>query len=816
MHGASRRGLGTAIRGAKAARTTQARPIPVPVPVPSPHRRPFPVPVPRGGRWLRSKAVCLGGHRPDLGRTRGTGSAGVQGVGLQGMTKRAGDAGLTAKAAKRGAQGQPMGRGETPPGGKLMGMAEVLSVRADRGQDHGAVQAYIVPSDDPHLCETPPACFRRRAWLSGFTGSAGTAVVTMPGALKQEQVPVEDPVEESVEEPVDDDQPRGFLWTDGRYFLQAESELEGTGFELMRSGMPDVLEPIDWLAKRLQPGSKVGIDPMVFTVETARKYHEVLGAAGCSLVADPRGSGNPVDALWAQDGDRPRPGLPLGPLRVHPAEWAGETVEDKLTAVREEMEAEGAGTLLVSLLDEVAWLFNIRGADIENYTVAVAYAVVTRDRAVLFVSGEKATGAVEAHLAGAGVEVRGYDEGLVLEALAGDCKRGQKVWVDPAQCTFGLFDALLDILEDADAAPAPELGSSESEWRVLRDNDGAEFRYNGSTGEVVPVGKGPSPRPPTQTSKEHVLEAKSPIALLKAVKNSKEVEGMVEAHLMDGEALARFLHSLEERMDPKGSWSPTEYHIAEELEEERRRAGRGQFIEPSFPTIAGEGSNGAIIHYCPEEETSNRLGPNSMLLLDSGGQYTCGTTDVTRTVHFGEPTEHQRECFTRVLKGHIALATAVFPEGTPGFMLDSFARGSLWKDGLDYRHGTGHGVGAALNVHEGPQGISSRYSNTTGLKEGMIVSNEPGYYEDGEFGIRIENLVHVCKADTKNSFGGKDYLCFKDLTMAPIQKKLIVPEMLTGEETRWLNAYHQAVYDQVSPRVDGKVKAWLKAQCLAI
>lgn len=684
---------------------------------------------------------------------------------------------------------------------KLESLKDLLECRA--------LSAYIIPTDDPHLCEMPPDAFRRRDYISGFTGSAGTAVVTTLTSLKEGagttkedkdgagEKDGEAKVEVKEKEEQETMDGLALLWTDGRYFLQADSELEGTPWQLMKAGMPDVPEPIKWLSQNLKPGSRVGIDPMVFTVSTARQFSETLSSVQCSLIPVEE---NLVDQVWESDG---RPSYPKGKVRIHPLEYAGDDVQTKLSNVREEMEKESADAVIVSTLDEVAWLLNIRGADIENSPVVVAYVVVTKDKATLYVDETKISSDVRGHLQDAGVGVSDYfDIKGDLESL---CYEGKAIWIDPAQCTSGLYDLMCKAIKKN----AEEGFSNGKEGvQVLRAASGQEYLFDPETKKLVMKGDdGLGDSIALKDDSGTLIEKKSPLSMAKATKNEEEISGMVEAHVRDGVALVQFLEWLEITVLREGQ-TPSEYEISEKLCE--FRAQQKGFSEPSFPTIAGEGGNGAIIHYKPEMEGCNRLSPDSMLLLDSGGQYDCGTTDVTRTVHFGEPTDHQKECYTRVLKGHIALATLVFPEGIPGFMIDSFARSSLWKGGLDYRHGTGHGVGAGLNVHEGPCGISSRYSNTTGLQSGMVLSNEPGYYEEGEFGIRIENLVYTSEASNVNDVS---YLKFTDLTMVPIQKKLIQPSLLSSDEIEWLNEYHVKVFATLSPLVTGSTLEWLENQC---
>lgn len=596
------------------------------------------------------------------------------------------------------------------------------------------VDAFLIPSQDPHFSEYVATCFERRRWISGFTGSAGTALVTMDAAL---------------------------LWTDGRYFLQAEQELSPE-WTLMRGGQPGVPEPKAWIVDKMPEGTKLGVDASVHSVSESRALRKHLEEAKCHLVYVQT---NPVDQAWGAD----RPGFPTAPLRVHAMEFAGKSVADKLVEVREAMTKSEVDYLVVSPLDEVAWLFNVRGADAACNPVTISYGLVGKDTATLYVDMGKVTPEVLTHLNENGVSVAEYEkcEVDIREAAAA----GARLWVDPEKVS----SALVVAAEEA-AADAPPTKSAKT-----------------SDGDT-----------PT---KKVVKEGVSPIPLAKAIKNKAELDGLMEAHLRDGVAMASFWCWLDQQT-AKGA-THDEYALGDKVME--FRAAQKGFIEESFATIAGEGPHGAIIHYRASQASARKVGSDSLLLCDSGGQYDCGTTDVTRTHHTGTPTDWQRETYTRVLQGHIAVSSVVFPSETSGFVLDAFARRNLWEAGLDYRHGTGHGVGAALNVHEGPQSISPRFGNPTPLCPGMVLSNEPGYYEDGGFGIRIENLLIVREAETKRRFGDKAYLKFDVLTHIPIQKKLIDFSLMSAAEVKWLNDYHQDVWDLVSPRVeDEEVKAWLK------
>lgn len=619
--------------------------------------------------------------------------------------------------------------------------ARLVRLREAMGKADGGkgVSAYIIPTEDPHMSEYPPDTFKRREYISSFTGSAGTALVTTDKAL---------------------------LWTDGRYYLQAENEL-GADWVLMRGGSGSCPEIDEWLVTNLPEGARVGLDPFCHTVDGLNKLKAKLEASGLELVpllAD----GNLVDAAWGAE----RPALPDTPLRVHALEWAGQSVQQKLSEVRQQLAAAKADCLLANTLDEVAWLFNLRGSDVPYNPVFVSYALVSASDAVLYTNPSKVTPPVAEHLKEGGVVVRPYDQ-LVADIKA-KASTGTKIAMDLTKMSYAVYQA-------ADKAAA---GGSRGRKRTADDA----------------VKSGPAAHA--------VIDLSSPVVHAKAIKNAAELEGMREAHLRDAVAICDFLNWLENKISSGGTLTEVEV----DLELTGRRRQQQGFIEPSFPTIAGANSNGAVIHYRAQEGTCKTVDGSTLLLIDSGGQYDCGTTDITRTFHFGSPTSHQKRTYTRVLQGHIKLSQAVFPEGTPGSALDALARLPLWSDGLNYRHGTGHGVGAALNVHEGPQSISTRYWITTPLEVGMVCSNEPGYYEDGGFGIRIENLLTIEEAGTEFRFGGATFMCFKDLTLVPIQTKMIDAALITPQEEAWLDAYHKQVYEAVSPRLQDKpeVLAWLQ------
>lgn len=580
------------------------------------------------------------------------------------------------------------------------------------------VDAFIIPTNDPHLSEVPPDCFARRAFISSFSGSAGVAVVTSDDAR---------------------------LWTDGRYFLQAEQELP-CGWHLMRSGLPKTPKVSKWLIDNLCSGQTVGIDPMVHEASAVLELEEELKTRGVILKLL---SANPVDTIWSC-----QPAFPSAQVRLHPVEFTGWSISEKLKTVRSKLEESDAHALVVSALDEVAYLLNIRGGDVKNTPVVMSYVIVEREVVTLFVDSSKIGEDVLSALKGQGVQVRPYEDMLLtLENLCKASWEDGKVWLDPEKSNYALYSIV--------------------------------SRYC------------------------TVVKEKSPVSTMKAKKNAAEIQGMRAAHKRDGAALAKSLCHLE-HMIQSGNNQITEVDVDSEVTSSRSK--QWGYLENSFDTIAGYGPNGAMIHYRAEPATAATLGCCSLFLLDSGAQYLDGTTDVTRTMHFGTPTAKEVECFTRVLQGHIALATATFPEGTPGFVVDAFARQPLWSAGLDYRHGTGHGVGAALAVHEGPQSISYRFENNTSLEAGMIVSNEPGYYADGEFGIRIENLLEVVEVETPYKFGDKQYLGFKPLTLVPIQKTLIDPKLLTEKDITYIDEYHGHVYNEIAPLLHDNQEAleWLR------
>lgn len=576
----------------------------------------------------------------------------------------------------------------------------------------------------------------RRAYISGFTGSAGTAVVTKDKAA---------------------------LWTDGRYFLQAEQQL-GSSWILMRAGNMGVPTTSEWLNSVLAPGCRIGIDPFLFSADAAEELKEAISKRKHELVY--LYECNLVDEIWKAS--RPKPPNKL--IRLHDLKYAGLDVSSKLSSLRSELAGAGASAIVISMLDEVAWLLNLRGNDVPHSPVMYAYLIVEIDGAKLFIDNSKVTSEVMEYLKNAGIDLCPYES--ILSEIESLAARGGGLWLDTSSINAAIVNT----------------------YRSACDKYFSERGHQNETERSNGESSGPC-----------AVYRSSPISLAKAVKNDAELEGMRNSHLRDAAALAQFWSWLEEEI--LKDVVLTEVQVADKLLEFRSM--QDGFLDTSFDTISGSGANGAIIHYKPEPGTCSVVHADKLFLLDSGAQYHDGTTDVTRTVHFGEPSSRQRECFTRVLQGHIALDQAVFPESTPGFVLDAFARSALWKIGLDYRHGTGHGVGAALNVHEGPQSISFRFGNMTPLLKGMVISNEPGYYEDHSFGIRIENLLVVKEVDTPNNYGGLAYLGFEKLTFVPIQTKLIEVSLLSDAEINWVNDYHKQVWEKVSTLLDGSARQWL-------
>ncbi|HDV6325726.1 TPA: aminopeptidase P family protein [Burkholderia cenocepacia] len=572
--------------------------------------------------------------------------------------------------------------------------------------------AYLVPSADPHLSEYLPERWQARRWLSGFTGSVGTLVVTADFAG---------------------------LWVDSRYWVQADAELAGTGVHLMKmTGGQQSAPHVDWLAQNVAAGATVGVDGAVLGVAAARGLTAALSARGIALRTDV----DLLDAIWPE-----RPGLPGDAVFEHVAPQADTTRASKLAEVRRAMQAHGAQWHFVSTLDDLAWLFNLRGADVNFNPVFVAHAMIGAERATLFVADGKVPPALAASLAQDGVDVRAYDAARASLAALPD---GATLLIDPRRVTFGTLEA-------------------------------------------VPAGV-------------KLVEAVNPSTFAKSRKTSAEIEHVRVTMEHDGAALAEFFAWFEQAVNRE---TITELTIEEKLTAARAR--RPGYVSASFATIAGFNANGAMPHYHATRESHAAIAGDGLLLIDSGGQYMTGTTDITRVVPVGTVSDLQRRDFTIVLKSMMALSRARFPRGIRSPMLDAIARAPMWAAGLDYGHGTGHGVGYFLNVHEGPQ-VISHYAPAepyTAMEEGMITSIEPGVYRPGQWGIRIENLV-VNRAAGKTEFG--DFLAFETLTLCPIDTRCVLIEMLHDEERAWLNTYHATVRERVGRHVSGDAKAWLDAR----
>jgi Xaa-Pro aminopeptidase len=607
----------------------------------------------------------------------------------------------------------PAPDGASDEGGNVSIAVRVKALRAEMRR--AGLAAYVVPSTDPHQSEYTPAYWQRRQWLSGFTGSVGDLAITRSEA---------------------------FLWVDSRYHLQAEEQLAGTPFAVQKLGLPGVPSLYDWLAGALKKGDAVGIDPQLVSLHGLEELERAVARAGGTVKLVAR---NLVDAIWGAE----RPAPPSSPIDLHPTRFAGESAASKLARVRELMAKDGAEALVVTSLDSVAWLYNVRGRDVDYNPVVVASALVTPDQALLFVDEPKVPALVARALEPL-VEVRPYGAlGAELGALG---KARRRVWVDPATATASIGRAL----------------------------KGAALH-----------------------------RAPSPIPALKARKNATELRGARAAHLRDGVAMVRFLHWLEDAVVEK---TVTELSAAAALEGFRAELDR--YRGPSFTTISATADHGAIVHYGPTPESDRRLRPRGLYLVDSGGQYLDGTTDITRTVLLGgagaKATAEQRDRFTRVLKGHIRLALARFPAGVTGQRLDAFARAALWEAGLDYGHGTGHGVGSYLSVHEAPPGVAPARLLTAPLEEGHVLSNEPGVYLAGRWGIRTENLMVVVRDAALSRKGGQCFLRFETLTLCPIDARLIEPGLLEDRERRWLDDYHATVARALAPHLDRAAAAWLK------
>ncbi len=569
--------------------------------------------------------------------------------------------------------------------------------------------AYIVPSTDPHSSEYVADCWKAREWISGFDGSAGTVVVTLDGAA---------------------------LWTDSRYWLAAEELLADTGIILMKDGLADTPDIVSWVAGKLSPGDIVGVDGKVCTVSEVEAWRTEFSSFNIKLDA----SLDAFEEIWKQ-----RPSLPMSSAEIMPLERAGEAAGKKIERLRAELVTQGADAMAVTMLDEIAWLTNLRGEDVEYNPVLVSYMLVTMKSATLFVSSQKVSSSVVEYLSGEGIDVCEYNDFFaVLSGYNG------RLLLNPARCCYAVLEAAQNC---------------------------------------------------------SIVRTASPVAAMKAVKNTAEIAGFENAMLSEGVAMVKLLYWLRDAVKNEDL---TELSVDKKLTELRRED--DSFRGLSFATISAYGDHAAIVHYEPTEQSDKKLEERGFLLLDCGGQYECGTTDITRTIPLGTLTQEEKEDYTRVLRGHISLAMARFPKGTCGTQLDVLARQWLWRVGENYLHGTGHGVGHFLNVHEGPHQI--RMNNMPApLLPGVTVTNEPGLYKAGRFGIRIENTMLVVPY-ISTEFG--EYCEMRPLTVCPINKEPIIPELLGDEAVAYLNNYHRWVYEKLSRYFSGEMLEFLKEACAAL
>lgn len=580
---------------------------------------------------------------------------------------------------------------------------KLAALRKQMEQHH--LDFYFVPARDAHNNEYVPACWQRRAWISDFTGSAGDALIGLDKA---------------------------YLWTDSRYFLQAEQQLDGAHYTLQKQmqGTPPLEQ---WFLQNAK--NKIcGVDPRVISIAQAEQWRATLERVQGKLESLDL---NLIDEIW-----KDRPALPQNPIFQYPLKHAGLSTPDKLRELRETLAKKNARAHVLSQLDAIAWLFNLRGTDVEYNPLAICYAIISSEEAVLFIDPAKVPAAEQTYLASQKIIVKPYDAfAAALHALTG------KIWIDP---------------------------QSASGWVAQ------------------------------QLKQASLLLEVSPVLMMKSRKNCIELEGMREAHRRDALAMVKFLHWLD------NNWRSgmTEISASDQLEKFRREDSECRDL--SFTTISGFASNGAIVHYRAEPKTNRRIDDSNLYLIDSGGQYFYGTTDITRTLHLGSPTEEQKRHYTLVLKGHLDLRHTIFPAGTCGEHLDAIARHPLWQAGLNYGHGTGHGVGCYLCVHEGPQRIAPGHSRVP-LEPGMIVSNEPGVYFPGQYGIRIENLCSIVEVIPHSDSGPNDgpFYGFEDLTQVPYARNLIAAELLSAEEIGWVDDYHRSIYELLIDDLNDDQRTWL-------
>lgn len=572
------------------------------------------------------------------------------------------------------------------------------------------IDAVIIPGTDPHQSEYPSEHWKFRDYVSGFTGSNGTAVVTLDDAG---------------------------LWTDSRYFLQAAEQLEGSGFTLRKENIPGEPTVLEWLGEVLDEDAVVGVDGRLFSLIEANRIEMFCAQNGFMFAPDFRAA----EAIWTD-----RPARPMNPAFVHDEALAGEDVDSKISRVVDALDAADADGLLITALDEIAWLLNLRGSDVDYTPVVIAFAYVSEDERVLFIDSEKVTSEVKDHLKKYGVKIKDYDD---IEKFLGKISSTATVMVDPNRVSDALGQAMI-------------------------------------------------------CNKTYMA---SPVIALKGVKNECQIAGFRQAMLYDGAAMVRMMMWLEQNV----ANGITEMDVDRRLQQERAAyaSNRGD----SFHMIAGYKDHGAIVHYEATDESAYTLAPEGLLLIDTGGQYLEGTTDITRTISLGNPTAAEKHDYTLILKGHLALARAVFPKGTMGVQLDVLARGPLWNEGMTYLHGTGHGVGHFLGCHEGPQSIRME-TNPTPLELGMVTSNEPGIYKTGEYGIRTENLLLCVPACSNEEWG--EFYKFESLTLFPYDTTLMDMDMLSREEVKQINDYHAMVCERLRPLLNADEAQWLEQKCKSI
>lgn len=572
------------------------------------------------------------------------------------------------------------------------------------------IDAVIIPGTDPHQSEYPSEHWKFRDYVSGFTGSNGTAVVTLDDAG---------------------------LWTDSRYFLQAADQLEGSGFTLHKENIPGEPTVLEWLGEVLDEDAVVGVDGRLFSLIEANRIEMFCAQNGFMFAPDFRAA----EAIWTD-----RPARPMNPAFVHDEALAGEDVDSKISRVVDALDAADADGLLITALDEIAWLLNLRGSDVDYTPVVIAFAYVGEDERVLFIDSEKVTSEVKNHLKKYGVKIKDYDD---IEKFLGKISSTATVMVDPNRVSDALGQAMI-------------------------------------------------------CNKTYMA---SPVIALKGVKNECQIAGFRQAMLYDGAAMVRMMMWLEQNV----ANGITEMDVDRRLQQERAAyaSNRGD----SFHMIAGYKDHGAIVHYEATDESAYTLAPEGLLLIDTGGQYLEGTTDITRTISLGNPTAAEKHDYTLILKGHLALARAVFPKGTMGVQLDVLARGPLWNEGMTYLHGTGHGVGHFLGCHEGPQSIRME-ANPTPLELGMVTSNEPGIYKIGEYGIRTENLLLCVPACSNEEWG--EFYKFESLTLFPYDTTLMDMDMLSREEVKQINDYHAMVCERLRPLLSADEAQWLEQKCKSI